>query len=149
MATRMATLLYGEKPNADIQAGNRADTVDDIPAAAPLPPPALPPSSGFVSPSANAALPTTVPLVPPVGPNSPSPSPWVRREPFALRGMVRGLAAAGVLFAGLTLFAIALAWASSLTTVARVSLMVLGGYLISLGVAWVITTGPEARPASA
>ncbi len=37
MATRMMTLLYGDKPGADVEPGNRVDTVDDLPAAAPPP----------------------------------------------------------------------------------------------------------------
>jgi hypothetical protein len=37
MATRMMTLLYGDKPEADVEPGNRVDTADDQPPAS-LPP---------------------------------------------------------------------------------------------------------------
>jgi hypothetical protein len=37
MATRMMTLLYGDKPEADVEPGNRVDTADDLPPAS-LPP---------------------------------------------------------------------------------------------------------------
>jgi hypothetical protein len=37
MATRMTTLLYGDKPEADVEPGNRVDTTDSEPPASPPP----------------------------------------------------------------------------------------------------------------
>lgn len=132
----MATLLYGETPNTDVEAGNRADTIDMV---APAPPAPLAAPAPLVS-----GVPSTVPALPPMRPNYPTPSPWVRREPLALRGLVLGLVAAAVLFSGLTIFGVALAWSYSMTTFARFALMVLGGYLIALGVAYIVSVNPEA-----
>lgn len=187
----MATLLYGERPQADIEPGHRADTarvadtLDDMvgkpmqtfapspsfvappvaaPVAAPVhaePPPAsgtlamaqtvpmaaavagvAPSSMRNAAESAPVAATPPVSLVPPMRPTYPTPSPWAR--PFALRGLVVGLIAAAVLFAGLAIFGIALAWSYSMTTFAQVALMVLGGYLISAGVAYIASVDTKA-----
>jgi hypothetical protein len=175
MATRMATLLYGEKPNTDVEAGNRADTADtvDMPAVpAPMFPyaPSFVPPSSHVTPGVRAAAahetPVMVPFAPsapaaavvepqgpqgrmptptppPMRPTYPTPSPWVQPS-FALRGLVLGLVAAAVLFAGLAIFGIALAWSYALTTVAKLALMILGGYLIGAGVAYIVSVEPRA-----
>jgi hypothetical protein len=122
MATRMATVLYGEKPNADVEAGNRVDT---FAAAGPAPERALAPEV--------SATPT-VPSPPPVSPMSPP----------ALRGLVLGLAAAGAVFAGLSLAGIALAWSNAMTSSAQLALLLVGGALVAAGVAYIAS----ARPAS-
>lgn len=127
MATRMTTLLYGEKPGTDVEVGSR---VDVGPASA---------SSGIV------------PKVPPMRPNyaTPEPSPWLerrsvaQRQPFALRGLMLGIVAAAGVFAGLALFSVALVWGYAMTQFARLALMMLGGYLIAGGVAYVVAGNPE------
>ena len=79
MATRMTTLLYGDKPESDIEPGNRVD------------------SDGATGPS--------IPAPPPMRPPGPMPSPWVRRErlpePAAPRTLrtVCGVAAASLVAA--------------------------------------------------
>lgn len=142
MATRMATLLYGEKPNTDVEAGNRADTADTV--AQPAAP--YPPSPSFVSPSSRAGVASTVPDLPPMRPMYPTPSPW--GQPFALRGIVLGLVAAAVVFAGLSIFGIALAWSQAMTTFAHVGLMVLGGYLIGVGLAYIVSVDQRRKLAA-
>jgi hypothetical protein len=127
MATRMTTLLYGEKPGTDVEVGSR---VDVGPSSA---------SSGIV------------PKVPPMRPDyaTPEPMPWVERrsgeprQPFALRGMMLGMIAAAGVFAGLALFSIALVWGYAMTPLAQLALMVIGGYLIAGGVAYVVAGNPE------
>lgn len=127
----MATLLYGETPNADVEAGNRVDTADTLP---PLSPD-LAASPELVLPNADAALPATVPVMPPMRPKYPTPSPWA--QTVSLRALVLALAAVAVLFAGLASFGIALVWSQAMTSFARIALMVIGGYLIAAGVAYI------------
>jgi hypothetical protein len=76
MATRMTTLLYGEKPEIDVEPGNRVDSEDG----------------------------PSVPAPPPMRPPYPMPSPWVRREAIAAsapRGLraILGVAAASLVAA--------------------------------------------------
>jgi hypothetical protein len=127
----MTTLLYGEKPGTDVEVGNRVDTG---PTSA---------SSGIV------------PKATPMRPNypTPTPTPWLQRgrgveqrQPFALRGMMIGMMAAAGLFAGLALFSVALVWGYAMSQFAQLALMILGGYLIAAGVAYVAAANPEAPP---
>lgn len=61
--------------------------------------------------------------------------------------MMIGMAAAAAVFAGLALFSIAVAWGPTMTSLARVALMVLGGYLIAGGIGYVIGASPaKAQP---
>jgi hypothetical protein len=78
MATRMTTLLYGDRPGIDVEPGNRVDSE---------------------SPSG-----PSIPSPPPMRPTYPTPSPWVRREQIAEpppRGLrtVLGVAAASLVAA--------------------------------------------------
>lgn len=111
MATRMATLLYGDKPGADVEPGNRVDTTN----------------GGTQAP-------------PPLRPSS-----LARRshEPFALRGVVVGLAAAAAILAGAALSAIAIAWSRSLAPPVQVSLIVIGLVMIAGGTAYVVSASPR------
>jgi hypothetical protein len=83
---------------------------------------------------------------------TPTPTPWrqrghvEQRQPFALRGMMIGMIAAAGLFAGLALFSVALVWGDAMTQFARLALMILGGYLIAAGVAYVAAANPEGQP---
>jgi hypothetical protein len=112
MATRMTTLLYGDKPEADVEPGNRVDTVNGRPAAAPPP-------------------------------MRPAHTTQPHGRPFALRGVVLGLAAGSVVLVGLTIAMIALAWAGSITPGAQVALIVLGVMLAAAGIAYVASARPE------
>jgi hypothetical protein len=114
----MTTLLYGDKPGTDVEPGNRVDSSTDVNAAPP------PPSS--------------------VRPTYPTPSPWVRRQPLAFRAIMIGLAAVAAVLAGLSMFSIALVWSYAMTQLAQVALMVIGGYLIAAGIAYVASARPEA-----
>jgi hypothetical protein len=135
----MATVLYGDKPHADVEAGNRVDTAEAAPpgadadasaSQAPLAPEAA------LSPDATAT--PTVPSPPPVGPMSPTVAP------AALRGLVLGLAAAAAVFAGLSLGGIALAWSRAMAPVTQLTLMLVGGALVAAGVAYIVAVRPAA-----
>jgi hypothetical protein len=162
----MATLLYGGRPNADVEAGNRADTVDMIPVPPPQtfalspsfvprepPPPTSAAAPSGVAPTAPEPPPSPgpAPTLPPMRPIYPTPSPWGPRapHPHAFRSLVLGLLAAAALFGGLTLFGIALAWSHAMTRFAHVALMVIGGYLVAAGVAYVVSRNPETTPSRA
>ena len=122
MATRMMTLLYGETPGSDVEPGNRVDSA----------------SSGIVS------------KVPPLRPIDPTPTPWARprrARPLALRGMMIGMAAVAAVFAGLALFSVALVWGVAMSQLAQISLMVIGGYLLAAGAAYVAAS-PDADHAA-
>lgn len=140
MATRMATLLYGDKPGCDVEAGNRADAADlALPAPAPpfpLSPSFLPPTPPRVRTQPLAAAAT--PMRPPYP--TPNPEPWLgHRVASLLPAVMLGVVAAAAVFAGLAVFGVALAWSSAMTLLAQVVLMVIGGYLISVGVAYVVS----------
>jgi len=150
MATRMTTLLYGEKPGCDVAPGNRADTAD---AAVPAPAPPFLTSPSFAPPPRST---TTQPLAAtPVRPlyPTPHPDPWLARRAaasfaeknVALPAIMFGIAAAAAVFAGLAVVAVALAWSHSMTLLAQVALMVVGGYLISVGVGYVVSESAEQR----
>jgi hypothetical protein len=68
----------------------------------------------------------------------------VPMRPFALRGLMLGMAAAAAVFAGLALCSAAAVWGSAMTPFARICLMVVGGYLLAGGVAYVAAAHPEA-----
>jgi hypothetical protein len=80
---------------------------------------------------------------PPMRPMYPTPSPWLERQPVALDTMMMGVVAAAGVLAGLATFAIAIAWAPSMSTPVRLMLMAIGGYLIALGLAYVVSKNPK------
>jgi hypothetical protein len=82
MATRMTSLLYGDRPEADVEPGNRVDTALDWPAAA----------------------------SPPTWTTSEMPESDEHHEVYALRGLVLGLAAAAAVLAAVTIVVVALMW---------------------------------------
>jgi hypothetical protein len=114
----MTTLLYGETPGADVQPGNRVDT-----------------TSGRMS---AVAPPTLTPG---------AVHPFVR-PPFALPGIVAGLAAAAGVLVGLTIAAIALVWSASITPGVQVTLIVLGLCMLAAGLAYIISA-PSAHARNA
>lgn len=118
MATRMTTLHYGERPGSDVEAGNRADLADAPPS---------PPSYFTVAP---------------VRPKTPAHRHV--SEPPSLRALMRGVVAAAVVFAGLALFGVALAWSYAMTLFLQLTLMVLGALFVTAGVAYVASAHPEA-----
>lgn len=118
MATRMTTLLYGDKPEADIEPGNRVDTANGGPQ-----PSTLPMTSGEVG--------STV-------------APHLYARPFALRGLVFGLAAAAAVLAGITIAIVAFVWAPSIAPGARVALVVLGVFSFAGGIAFVVSNPTDA-----
>lgn len=109
MATRMMTLLYGDKPEADVEPGNRVDTVDERPPMSPLSMEGLAPSTS----DAHAHF-------------------------SGLDGLVRGLAAAVAVLSGVTITLIALVWSSSITPGAQVTAVVLGVVMIAGGTAYLV-----------
>ena len=115
MATRMTTPLYGDTPGIDVEPGNRVDSA----------------TSGVVR------------KVAPVRPPYPTPTPWLRRQPLALRGLLAGIIAAAVVFAGLALFGVAVMWSSGMTALAQGILMMVGAVLTASGVAYVASARPE------
>jgi len=127
MATRMTTLLYGEKPCSDVEAGNRADLAD----AGPSP-----------QPDVGVVAAVDVSNLPPMRPKAPTPQPWIR-PPFALRALMLGVAAAAAVFAGLALFGVAIAWSYAMTLFVQLTLMILGGLFVAAGVAYVASAHPE------
>jgi hypothetical protein len=134
MATRMTTLLYGEKPEADIAPGNRADAEID-PGDSGTHPRLLP------TVELKAAEPVTRPT-----PTSPEPSPWVAAKPVAFPSLELGLAAVAAIFGGLAMLASTLAW--PMTSLARIGLAGLGGYCIAIGIA-IIMSVPSQSPRAA
>lgn len=115
MATRMMTLLYGDKPEADVEPGNRVDTVDD-----------RPPTSSLIL-------------------SMEEQPPWASHaHRFALAGLVGGLLAAVAILSGVTVTLIAFVWSRSLTPGAQVALIVLGVVMIAGGAAYVAGR-PEPR----
>jgi hypothetical protein len=80
--------------------------------------------------------------MPPMRPIYPTPNPWLQheaRKPIALDSMMFGVAAAAAVLAGLATFAIAMVWAHSMSAGVRLTLMVIGGYLIAAGLAYVVS----------
>ncbi len=131
MATRRTTLLYGEKPAADIHARTQAD--DDATADTLVTPPVrLLPTIELRA----AHVPETLPQPRPMYPTT---SPWRQPRSLALITLALGVAAAGAVFAGLAILAISMAWSHQITLLAQLGLMALGGYLVSAGVAYVAT----------
>lgn len=112
MATRMTTLLYGNKPEADVEPGNRVDTVNGGPHAAP----------------------------PPMRPHERALAEHAQARPLAMRGLVLGLAAASAVLAGLTIALIPFAWSRSITPGAQVALVVLGLFLFAGGLSFVVSS---------
>lgn len=145
----MATLLYGDKPGCDVEPGNRADTADlALPAPAPpypLSPSFVPPITPRVGTQPLAVAPVAVPVAPMRPPYpTPNPEPWLgHRVASLLPAVMLGVVAAAAVFAGLAVFGVALAWSSAMTLFAQVVLMVIGGYLISVGVAYVVAANAQ------
>jgi len=113
MATRMTTLLYGDRPEADVEPGNRVDAEGDV--AHPSTPPMRPAEERL------AAVRDT------------------HSRPFALRGLVLGLAATAAVLAGVTVELTAFVWAPSIGPAAQVALVVIGVFLIAGGIAFVVS----------
>lgn len=151
----MTTLLYGEEPGCDVAPGNRADTAD-----VPIPAPAAP---FLASPSYIPPVPRRTTMQPlaaspmrQVFP-TPSPDPWVAsavpaagvadvgERDIALPSIMFGVAAAAAVFAGLAVVGVALAWSQSLGTVAEIALMIVGGYLMAVGIGYVVSTSSRER----
>lgn len=155
MATRMTTLLYGERPGADVAPGNRADAEDD-PGASGTHPRLLPTIEVRAVEVEAAAEPTAPaplraaeleaaaePAVPAPLPTYPRPDPWLEAPgplsaPSALPAMMLGLATAAAIFAGLAIWGVAFAWSQSLSRLGQLGLMALGGYLIAVGIAYLL-----------
>lgn len=120
MATRMTTLLYGDKPEADVEPGNRVDTEDDV--AQQSPPPMRPAEE--TSAAARPAHATA--------------------QPFALRGLVLGLVAAAAVLAGIAIELTVFVWARSIAPGAQVALVVIGVFLFAGGAAFVVSNPTDA-----
>ena len=65
-------------------------------------------------------------------------------DPFALRGLVFGLAAAAAVLAGITIAIVAFAWSPSIAPGAQVALVVLGRLLVAGGLAFVVSNPTDA-----
>ena len=115
----MTTLLYGDKPEADVEAGNRVDLTNGGPQTSP----------------------------PPMTPTHGEPATLQRtavRGPFALRGLVLGLAAAATVLAGIAATLVAFVWSRSMAPGAQVALFVIGVFLLSGGIAYVVSNPTQA-----
>lgn len=135
----MTTLLYGEKPGADVAPGNRADAEDD-PGASGTHPRLLPTVEICAVVVERAAEPTVPPPSPssPPSPTYPPPEPWrERRSP--LPSMILGLVTVAAVFAGLAIWGVAFAWSQSLSRLAQLGLMAAGGYLVAIGIAYMLS----------
>lgn len=139
MATRMAPPFPGDDLDLEGEASGHAPTFPalDAPAAASMAPRGVVPRSAPAGADNEPSVPA-----PPMGPIYPAPSPWAK--PPELRSLLLGLLAAGLLFAGLSLVGVAFAWSSTMTTLAQVALIIVGGYLIALGVAYVVSRDSSA-----
>jgi predicted phage tail protein len=109
----MMTLLYGEKPGADVEPGNRVDLTNG---GAQSPPPMTPPRAA-----------------------SESPHRAQHEAHFALRDIVFGLVAVSAVLAGITAALVALVWSPSIAPGAQVALFVVGVFMFSGGIAYVIS----------
>jgi hypothetical protein len=109
MATRMTTLLYGEKLTAET-AGKSVLAKD--------------PDESGAHPRA-----PTVEVRAAVQP----------ARPVALPTLMVGLAIVAIVFAGLALWSIAIAWSESMAPPAKIGLMVLGGYLLAIGITFLVS----------
>ncbi len=69
--------------------------------------------------------------------------------PVAIDGMVWALLAAAVIFAGLALVSVPVAYSQSMSAYAQAGLMILGGYFIAIGAAYVAATGSRLSPPAA
>lgn len=127
----MVTQLYGDKINTPPRPAHEREA----------PPPQLLPTVEM-----RAAEPIKAPeSLPPPRPAypTPAPTPWLGRKPNALQAMVLGMLAAGAVFGGLALCGVALVWSHALSAVACVGLLLLGGYLLSAGIAYVVGASPQ------
>ena len=118
MATRMMTLLYGDKPEADVEPGNRVDLTNGGPHASPPPMRTMTVSEPHGSP---------------------------QRSHLPLGGLVLGLAAAASVVAGIASTLVALVWSRSIAPGAQVALFVVGVFLLAGGVAYVVSNPTKTR----
>ena len=124
MATRMVTQLYGDKINTP--PGDDGPTDVDDPS-----PQLLPTVEMRAADPLNGTEPT------------PLPTPWVARQPSGFHALALGVMFASAVFAGLAIFSFALVWGYALSGFAYLALLVLGGYLTSVGMAYVLTAKPD------
>jgi len=125
MATRTNTLAYGEK----LLLGK--DAVE-------------PPTSAFAQDA-----PVSAPPVGPVHrPSYPTPSPWGMPQPSVFSGLVMGLLAAAAMIGGLATVGVTLAWSSAIADVVEIGLMLVGGALLAVGIAYMSGSARLALPES-